>query len=204
MSSEWNQDKGSWKISKPLGKAAEGFIFENPDYVVYLRKRQNDPCPIHYDYATGSENGLRLEGEPCPICWGTGKKVIPLIVPIRIFQGHAMGMNVNKTEPGYTENWDFVGYLPRKIKPTYEDIIFFVEWNVPVWSVPTDQRRRIVSVTDVVQIKATIDRFEKEVAFMAVDLRSYNIEHSILGRNLPLMLNIPVFQLEDWNRTTYW
>jgi hypothetical protein len=204
MSDGWDLRQADWKLSKPIGKGAENFLMENADYVIYLRQRDNQPCPQHWNSASQTQNGLRLDGEPCPICWGTGKAVTPIITPIRIVLGSAEGKNDFRMAPGYVEDWNIAGYVPRGMKPEYEDLILLVEWNIPVDQVPRNPARRAVSLNDVYIIKGSQTRFEKEFSFAALDMKPFNIERKLLEVNLPLTVGVPVFQAEDWKRTDYW
>ena len=177
---------------------------QDADYAIYLRIREDEPCPTHWDYASASQNGLRLDGDPCPICWGTGKKVYPFITPIRMALGSTEGQNIFKSMPGYVEKWQIGAYVPRNVIPEYNDLLWIVEWNIPVNEVPTNPARRVVRIDDVLIIKAIVNRFEKEVAIIGVDLRPLNIEKTVLKVNLPLTVNLDVIKPEEWKRTTYW
>ena len=200
----WGINPESWKRSNPIGKHTENLIWNNADWVIYCRIKQDDHCPKHWDQASKTENGVRLIDAPCPYCWGTGRRVVPVITPIRISAGSPDGSNDLRVQPGYMEDWSYIGYVPRVLKPQMEDIIYQVEWNVPVWEVPTNPNRRPTSVHTLVTVKANLDRFEQEVAFQSIDLKTFDIESSILNRNIPFMVNLPILTRESWPRTSYW
>ena len=204
MDSGWGIQKGSWKDAKPIGKDAEDFLLENADYAVYLRKRDDDPCPEHW-HLGGGPNDIRTEGPLCPICWGTGRKITPIITPIRIFQGSVDSQSDIRTQPGYVTNWEIGAILPRSMRPNYQDIVLLVEWNIPIQEVPTNPNRRVVSIGDVTQVESLFDRFEREVAFIGVALKSYGSTSNQFEKSLPLMVGLDYHNPENrWQQTSYW
>lgn len=203
--SGWGASPSDWKAAHPIGRHAEEFLRANADYAVYLRLRDDDPCPRHWDY-TGSANLAQDDGEPCPICWGTGKKVQAFVTPIRTAQGTPGNQADARIQPGYVLNWEISAYLPRSVRPGLQDIVMLVEWNMPPERVPHDRTRRIVTLSDVTQVESINDRFEREVAFVAVTLKSLGVEDSMYRKMIPLTSGLQLLPDidEQWPRTSYW
>jgi hypothetical protein len=204
MSNEWGQSRSNWKTASPLGKKTENFIWENADFAIYLRVRADDPCQEHWDFFSKNQTSERLLGPPCPKCWGTGRKVIPVITPIRTLMGRVSGTNDIRVRPGYTENWNIGGYVPRSLKPELQDFILYVEWNVPLHTVPTDIRRKVVRIIDVAQIDGIITPSERELSYSGLSLKAYNFEENLMSKNLIFTPRIPFLEKETWHQTSYW
>jgi hypothetical protein len=202
--SEWGQSRSNWKKAYPIGNSAEKFIFENPDYAIYLRLRDEDKCAKHWSDSDASTTIARVTEEACSKCWGTGRLVTPKIIPIRLAQGLASTQGEVRSEAGYLEVWSYTGYIPRVIKPELEDIILICEWNIPIEQVPVNPKRKVLRFTDALTIKSVVDRFEREVAYIGINLKNTNIDKNLLDKNIPLTIDTPIFKEEEWSRTTYW
>jgi len=204
MNSGWDSSKASWKDVHPIGHHAEQFLLENADWAVYVRLLPDEYCPDHWNFTSGV-TAARSDGPLCPYCWGTGRKVIPKIVPVRIFQGSVDTQSDIRLQPGYTLNWEIGAILPRDIKPNYQDLVILVEWNVPVKDVPKNPSRRPVRITDVTQVEAVFDRFEREVAFIGAALKSYSVSDALFYNALPLMIGLDIYDPSNkWPQTLYW
>ena len=91
------------------------------------------------------------------------------------------------------------------MRPNYQDIVLLVEWNIPIQEVPTNPNRRVVSIGDVTQVESLFDRFEREVAFIGVALKSYGSTSNQFEKSLPLMVGLDYHNPENrWQQTSYW
>lgn len=206
MSSDpWGIERGSWKDSIPLGASAEDFIFENPEWVLYLRKDPRFQCPEHYSQAS---EGPAFVDRPCSFCMGFGVRTVPQVIPCRISRGSG-GMGVNeghrRATPGYYEQYSLMADLPRFVCPEMGDLLCVVEWDRPTQKIGRQPAARILSVSSIFMIKQLNDHFERELGWFACGLAGVGQMEDNIRRHIPMMVDIPVLKGDSrWGRDRFW
>jgi len=212
MTNEWGMGKGAWKDSMPLGLDTQEFILQNPQWVLYMRRDTRFVCPHHRDPATLS---AKLLDAPCTICFGTGVKVDPMIVPCRISLGQPRITHREtelRTMPGWLEYYVAAADFPRAVMPQNEDQILVCEWDKPSQVLGEYPRARVIRIANIYCIKQVNDYFERELSHYSVGLEAQNHDLGRLAMHLPVLRNVPIMNLDrnplsdngQWRAQNYW
>lgn len=195
----------SWKDANPLGKFAERFILENPQWVLYLRRDWRFPCPYHYSEA-GQSGTVHLT--ECSVCYGLGVRTIPQVVPARINYESAMPSSSEgdmRMGPGYLSRFIFTVDVPRWVYPSTGDFILICEWDKPAQQIATEPVAKPIRLDTALAIRQTNPHFEREIGWVECGCESVDLRGDLLSSLLPRISGFEVLK-ETWqqDQKSYW
>ncbi len=205
MDSGWGFQSGDRKDSIPLGKDAERFLMENPQWVLYFRKDRRFVCRSCWDSASQSPGADRLY---CADCFGFGWKTTPMIVPSRVQLGPAQGAFMEgdiRYAPGYVEQYMAVVDFPRCVAPQLEDVVCVCEWSKPTQKLGQYPRARVLSIQSIYEIKQINDHFERELGWYNCAMKAYSIDKHHVERWLGVLVDVDILSKDKlWTNTPFW
>lgn len=171
---DWDLSKSNWKASHPLGKAAEQFILENPEWVVYLRRNHRFPCITCYDFSSRSVNSNTLL---CSSCFGTGYNLTKIITPVRFWAGGQISTREQDVldDAGNIARWPDTVAVCRELYPEEGDMILRAQWNVSTREIGTNPKAKPVRFIASMLVRLVNVNYEQEVSFMQCGIRSYEV-----------------------------
>lgn len=206
MSDDWQMAKASWKDSKPLGKAVQDFIFENVEWVLFLRRDQRFPCLDCYDFSRAAQ---RSDMSTCPNCWGTGVKITPTVIPCRLSRGDAQisfREGDFRVAPGFIDRFSVTGDVPRAIKPQLEDFLIVCEWPIATQRIGKEKQIKPLSFNSIYLVKQINDHYERELGWFNLGLRVFELDKEENSKPLLSAQNIEIMTEEKvrWSTKSYW
>lgn len=178
MSNEWGLIQGEWKDgNSDLNRKLEGFILQNPEWVIYLRRDDRFKCPQHWDQA--SETVAAFGDVTCSFCRGLGVKTTLEVVPCRLERDRGTMAPVDgsmRDGPGYIDMNDVVADFPRWIAPDVNDMFIVAEWECHPSQIPRLPRVKAIRIEEIYRIKKTNAHWEREVAVINCGVELFPLE----------------------------
>lgn len=205
--SEWDLVPEQWRDSDPMGRKIENFIYENNQYLVYIRKDQRFPCQDHYKQS--NETAI-FPTVSCDYCWGFGVKTTAAIVPARLSLGRTANIGPNdgfvRGVPGYLTDYTTVAHFPRAVAPNQKDLVLVCGWNKPTQHIATPPYGRPLKIFSIYMIQQVQDYFMRELSWYSCGLKTLDaIGDHIDNLIIPRLSNLDVLETHtSWKQNSYW
>lgn len=201
----WKMGTSTWKDDSPLGRSAEEFILENPQYVLYARKDPRFPCPIHYD---PTAKDVAVRDPSCTRCRGFGVKVTFQLLPGRLSYGaKALGQTEGdlRLAAGLNNRGFIQASFPRGVSPARDDFVIRCEWDTKAQELGGPKRARVLRIEDVYVIRDLSTFFEREVSWHGCGLEIMDLANNLLTRLIPYLSDIEFLPASlFWSQAKYW
>lgn len=203
---EWHLRQGDWKDDNPLGRDATGFILENPEWWLYLRKDRRFYCPKHWDEQTKGPIDLKKD-EECLFCYGFGIRILPTIIPCRVTRSPIKASSKEgdiRTEAGYNEFFHWQMDAPKELKPELEDLVCFCEFETPTTRIGDSPYLKIKHIKNTFQVKQINPNYERELSWFSLALEVFDLRSGLLNMITPMFKSVPIWNFDYFKDKNYW